>query len=206
MWRCRSKTSLIATLTLGCVVVSTALGEVEHDRVDVSAVHFRIIAPPNGAPDSWYEMEIELSVQPAPQRPGQVTPRIRVEAMVACDVPGLRGERRWEFYRAAAEVVGLAAGRTAVRFYLPPIIVKRDRLGDAPQYWEVRLSGKGLAEKTGDRVSTALKDEQVRRAFHDQLAATAAANDGILQPQYLTPFATAYPRSTPDFVRREVWP
>jgi len=29
------------------------------------------------------------------------------------------------------------------------------------------------------------------------------ANDGILQPQFLTPFVNEYPRATPSFVRRD---
>ena len=42
-----------------------------------------------------------------------------------------------------------------------------------------------------------------RTEFQRRWAPAAAANDGILQPQHLTPFALEYPRSTPSVVRRE---
>lgn len=197
---------LIALVTLSLGTASTR-GEEPGDQVEVTAVHFRPVTPADGSAESWYEMQIELAARPAPQRSGRVTRRVRIEARLAYDVPGAGGERHWEFYRGSAEVIGFAAGRTAVRFYLPPIIVQRDRLGDAPRYWEVVLSGEGLAPGNPlNRQAPALKDETVRRAFHEKLATIGAGNDGILQPQYLTPFASAYPRATPDFVRRETGP
>jgi hypothetical protein len=48
-----------------------------------------------------------------------------------------------------------------------------------------------------------LTELAARRAFQAAVAAAAAANDGLLQPQYFTPFALEYPRATPTFVRRE---
>ena len=51
--------------------------------------------------------------------------------------------------------------------------------------------------------SPALGSAEQRRNFQARGGAAAAANDGLLQPQFLTPFVNEYPRATPSFVRRE---
>jgi hypothetical protein len=56
-----------------------------------------------------------------------------------------------------------------------------------------------------NRIAPALANAEARRGFQEKMTADGAANDGLLRPQYLTPFVSAYPRSTPSFVRREAW-
>ena len=51
--------------------------------------------------------------------------------------------------------------------------------------------------------AASLPAAEARKSFQTRAAAGAAANDGLLQPQFLTPFAHEYPRATPSFVRRE---
>lgn len=184
--------------------LATSPARAADDRVEVAAVRFNAL-PPEGAIDPWYEMDVELDAQPATDRPERITRRLEVQALVGYDVPGAHaGERRWVFFRAAARLVGLAPGRAHVRFYLPPEIVRRDRLGGAPKFWEVQLAGEGLEPvDSPNRYPPALAGEPVRREFQAKVAADGAANDGVLQPQYLTPFANAYPRSTPGFIRKE---
>ena len=49
----------------------------------------------------------------------------------------------------------------------------------------------------------ALASAEQRRNFQTRAAPAAAPNDGVLLPQYLTPFVHDYPRATPSFVRHE---
>lgn len=191
-------------MVAGLVWAGTGLAA--EDRVEVTNVRFNTLRPPDGGTDNWFEMDIELEARPASTSPGRATERVLVVAMLAYDRPGPDNVRRWEFFRASAELVALTAGRAHVRFYLPPEIVRRDSLAGAPQYWEVTVTGESL---TGDapitRTSAALSTAAVRQGFHDKMAGEGPANDGVMQPQYLTPFATGYPRATPTFVRREAW-
>ena len=176
------------------------------DRVEVANVRFNTLRPPDGSSDNWFEVDIELDVRPAASSPGRVTKQLRVVARLAYDRPGGENSRRWEFFRASGELVGLAAGRAHVRFYLPPEIVKRDSLAGAPEFWEVAISGKSLAQQNPPgRMSPGLSVAEVQQGFRDKLATEGQANDGLLQVQYMTPFATAYPRSTPTYVRHEAW-
>lgn len=178
----------------------------ETDKVQVVNVRFATLRPPNGATDNWLEMAAEIEAQPAANTTGRVTGRMRVSARLAYERLTSGNTRTWQFYRANAELVGLMAGHTYARFYLPPEIVRRDALAGAPGYWDVTLVDASLAEASeiARRAATLTKPE-VYRVFLEKVASEGAANDGVMQPQFLTPFRDAYPRSTPTFVRREAW-
>jgi hypothetical protein len=121
-------------------------------------------------------------------------------------LPGpVGGERRLEYYRAEAECVALEPGRADVRFYLPPEIVKRDQLHGDPKYWGVELTAEGKPVPAAKGAySTTLSTSDMRKNFQKRAATGAASNDGLLLPQYLTPFVNEYPRATPSFVRKEL--
>lgn len=177
------------------------------DRVEVAAVQFATVRAPEGNEGAWLELAVELEARPAAERSGRVTGPLRVEALLAHEMPATAGAaRRWVFYRSAAELVGLTAGRTQVRFYLPPVVLQRDRLTGAPRFWEIVLTGPELAPPVAERrMAPALTDAAVYRSFREKIATEAPANDGILRPQYLTPFARDPQRVAPAFVRREGW-
>ena len=131
--------------------------------------------------------------------------RVKVALTLGFELPGnSTGPRRIDYYRAEAECVALEAGRVDVRFYLPPELVKRDQLFGEPKYWGVELivGGKALVPGKG-AYSTPLSTPSGRKNFQSTATAAATANDGLLLPQYLTPFENEYPRATTSFVRRE---
>ena len=176
------------------------------DKAQVSNVRFATIRPPDGSTDNWLEMTVEIDTQPASNTTGRVTGRVRATAMLGYERPAAGNTRQWQFFRANAELVGLVSGRTHVRLYLPPEIVRRDAIAGAAGYWDVTLTGESLAQETIiGRRSPSLDVPEVYRGFQDKVASEGSANDGVLQPQYLTPFRDAYPRATPTFVRREAW-
>ena len=173
--------------------------------VEVSAVKFSNARAPGGSPGNWYEAAVALNVRPAHGAPAQMVSRVKVILLLAFDLPGtLGGERRSEHYRAEAECVALEPGRADVRFYLPAEIVKRDQLHGDPRQWgvEIMVDGRPVpAARSAYAGNLAAPD--ARKAFQKRVATAAAANDGILVPQHLSPFAAEYPRATPSFVRRE---
>ena len=180
------------------------------EDVEVGAVHFNGVRPPGGGSGNWLEADIALDVHP-PGGPASATvgvvrmvSRVRVTLLLGFELPGQAGgERRKEYYRSDVECVALEPGRADVRFYLPPELVRRDQMHGEPKYWAVQLAvgGRPLLPSRA-AFAAALTTTEARRTFATQ-AAAANENDGLLQPQYLTPFATEYPRNTPSFVRRD---
>lgn len=198
----RSLALLAGVLTSLCVFAAPAGAGLP---VEVSAVKFSNVRAPGGSPGNWYEADVALIVRPAHGAPAQMISRVKVSLLLTFDLPGLSGaERRFEYYRAEAECVALEPGRADVRFYLPAEIVKRDQLHGDPRQWGVELAVDGRAVAPARAAySGNLSGTDARKAFQKRVAAAAAANDGILLPQYLSPFSGAYPRDTPSFVRRE---
>jgi hypothetical protein len=193
----------LSRFALSLALIGTAAFAAE--EVEVSAVRFTPnLRAASGA--NWYEADVALDVRPGPGAPGRMVSRVRVALVAEFELPGVAGgERRTESFRAEAECVALDAGRADVRFYLPPELVKRDQLHGDPRWWgvEVAVGGRpvppGRASYSGN-----LATPDARKNFQTRAAAAAAANDGLLQPQFLTPFANDYPRATPSFVRREM--
>jgi hypothetical protein len=200
---------LILLLGLGLAAAAGA------QEVEVTAVRFSNVRASNGGSGNWLEADVALNVRPPTGLPGQMVGRVRVTLLIGFELPGGAGGqpapggervegRRLEHYRAEAECVALEAGRSDVRFYLPPEIVKRDQLHGDPRFWGVELSAGGRPIPAGKAAySATLGSVEQRRNFQGRAAAAAAPNDGVLLPQYLTPFAHDYPRATPSFVRRE---
>lgn len=197
---------------LGRIVGVTAFGLIAllvsslAQEVEVATVKFTGLRAPNGSAGNWLENEITLIVKPVAGTPGQMVSRVRVGVLLGFELPATAGStRRLEHYRAEAECVALEPGRASVRFYLPPELVKRDQLHGDPKYWGVELAVGGRpvpAVKAAYALSLASPEQ--RKNFQTRGAAAAAANDGLLLPQFLTPFVNEYPRATPSFVRHEV--
>ena len=194
-----------------------SLSALSAQEVEVTAVRFTNVRAPallssgGGAGGTWLEADVALTVRPAPGSTGQMVSRVRVSLLIGFEMPAAAAKgpesvagRRMEHYRAEAECVALEAGRANVRFYLPPEIVKRDQLHGDPKYWGVELSASGKPIAAGrSAYATTLTGAEPRKNFQTRAGQAAVANDGILLPQYLTPFAFEYPRATPAFVRRE---
>lgn len=192
-----------------CVALGLLLALVQVGRaaeeVEVSAVKFASVRAPNGGAGNWLEADVALNVHPAPGSPGLMVGRVRVALLLGCELPApAGGERRTEYYRAEAECVALEAGRADVRFYLPPEIAKRDQLHGDPKFWLVEVAAAGRPQVAGrTAASAALATPEARKTFASRATAGVASNEGLLLPQYLTPFDREYLHATPSFVRRE---
>ena len=189
-------------LTLGLIC---SHGYCRAAEVEVASVRFAPARPNSNPSTPWLEATLTLNVVPPPDAPGRMVSRVRVQLWVGIDTPALPGSPvRTDYFRSEVECLALLSGRSEVRFYFPPELVKRDQLQGAPRNWAVELAVAGrtvLPVRAAS--STALVEPAARRAFLVAALAAAPANDGCLQPQYFTPFALEYPRNTVTFVRRE---
>lgn len=191
--------------TFACLVLILAPAALAWgaNEVEVSAVRFNAVRPPGGAASQWLEIAVALAVRPPPGSPGQMVSNVKVTLLCAFESAG-PGEKRTEYYRADAECVALEAGRSDVRFYLPPELIKRDQLRPEPRLWGVELmvGEKSIPAGRAAYVASLGSSEQ-RKAFAEKCLRGYSRNSGQLLPQFLTPFLGEYPRSTPSFVRRE---
>ena len=175
--------------------------------VEVRNVKFNTVRANSG---SWYEAEIE--VQP---RPGvgadnrQFLNRVKVTLNLGVfSVKSPAGAKIPDtYYRASAEAVALetTGGRSVFRFYLPPEIVKRDQItGDLKFYLvELFVDGKALPLTKFHYPASTFSAPEIVESFRSKVAGEAGVNDGILLPQYLTPFENAGSPPAPSFIRIE---
>jgi hypothetical protein len=169
--------------------------------VDVGNVRFSYVRPAGGS-DNWMEATIELDVRGTREgNPGFVD-SVRVALNLGLQST-MAGENGFVFYRSEAEASTLESGAARFRFYLPAAVVRRYQLSGDPFAFtvDVWIDGK-LLPKSGAAVSPNLTTLAALRDFQDRVARDAIRNDGILVPQYDTPFLIEYARDTPAFVRR----
>lgn len=172
--------------------------------VDVVDVSFRSVKAPNNQQDFWYEADILVEVKAGVGQAQQVRTVDRVTFALAFSTEAaLAGPAPRVFHRCEAEAVSLALGRHHIRFYLPPEIVKRDAVRGPPKEWlvEIVIKGKALAI-TPKGCSASLRDSKAMADFREKITTEAPSNDGVLRPQFLTPFERYYVNDTPSFIRR----
>jgi len=188
-----------------CLMGVTSWVQAE-DHIEVRGATFSLVRAPQATADHWQVMDVSLQARPDRLRLGHVTDRVKVKVFIGYEHAMAGGKREWQFYRASVELVGLRSGRSSVRFYLPPEIVKRDEVQGGPKFWAVELDGEGMEVSPKRRnYSLALKDERMLSQFMDKVSIAGAANDGFLQPQHLTPFPTLDPDATPTVVQPNSW-
>jgi hypothetical protein len=182
----------LATLTLS-VPAQTASRAGENAEVSVRGVEFQRVRDGGGA--EWWEAAVVLEVDPRSGETGRYADRVQVAFNVAFRRP-IDGNP-FEFYRAAITAPTLEAGRRVFRFYLPPMIVRRDRIAGTARFWTVDLSVDGRAvQPVAGQVSPDFSSAAAVANFREQHARLAPANDGILIPRHQSPWAAN--RSDPD--------
>ncbi len=164
-------------------------------RVEVASVHFSNINPSGNSAFTWNETDIEINVRPsAVKGDSRFVNRVRITLTLEAEGPGIVGSA---YYRTSVEAVALEVGRSDIRFYLPPEIVRRDKLRAEPKVYAVEISVGGQ-DLTPSKTASNAPDP---RAFLAKAVEEATANNGILQPQYLTNFAFDSARPAPAFIR-----
>lgn len=163
--------------------------------VEVANVRFDRVRP------DWYQVDVEVDVDAAPGNTSRYVNRVGVTLHLGFKLVGASGE--FQFYRAEATAVALKHGRSHIRFYLPPEIVDRDRLTGAADFWTVDLRvGNEAMPRSSKQVSSSLPNPAALESFLAKINSEAAANDGILVPQFQSPYAWSQgSQAAPSFVR-----
>ncbi len=154
----------------------------------------------NSSLGDWLECTIEVEVRRDSQDPTRKNPSY-VDDLVVKLMLGVEAEseagKTFEFFRAHASLVTLKEGRNYVRFYLLPEILERDRIRNEVHSFLVQLERSGVP--VFETVSRQLERPQVKDSFLKRIEEESSQNDGILLPQFKTPFSEAYSRETPSY-------
>ena len=185
---------LYAMVAIGCgqgLEASVSVREIQFSKVDEFA-----------SKGDWLECSLLLEVRRDSSDRERKNPDY-IDGIVVTLMLGIElgrsssSERQFEFYDAEANLVSLPEGRHIVRFYLPPEVVERDRIGQQVHSYLIRLS---RGERVlGESVSRNLERASIRDRFLARIDSDATENQGILLAQPFTPFVVAYPDDTPSY-------
>ena len=104
-----------------------------------------------------------------------------------------RNQKIKDFYKSTVKIVSLEKGSANYAyFYIPGIIVERDRLDKTPFAWmvEFTLSGNKIPndpKKYRNNFSSKLNTASMVKSFISNLESGIEKNEGILLPFYLAP-------------------
>ena len=188
--------SFLFPVGLACLLAAGPARAADSDLakvVVVQSVSFGPAQAPDSTSGAWDEADVSLLVTPAPTQPW--ADRVKITLTVAFTVEG-----KPKTYRASAEAVALESGSPHFRFYLPPEVVKEYKLPSTPNFYVVEISvgGAKLPGKPKNVSSSITTAEQLKN-----ILAGGGENNGVLLPQYLSPFARDSGKAAPSFIRPE---
>ncbi len=134
----------------------------------------------------WLEIAVELEALGGSHQ--RYLEQVGITLFLATEKPGHADGYR--YYRSEARLVALEVDKpVVVRFYLPPEVVRRDRLvrDPAAALVKIQVAGRDLPW-TASHATGLLTDRQRVLSFLERVEKESGVHDGILQPIYLTPF------------------
>lgn len=156
------------------------------EMIEVDSIKF------NKTRDDWIQMEIQLSCDgnPLPDaKNDRFLDDIKVTAYVTYSNDG--AESQFTYYKSDLEIITMEKGdRNNVYFYMPGLVVERDRLKNDPDYYYVELSvGDNLLPPQKNAMSSSISNQQILDSMLSNAQSEAEANQGIFMPVYLAPAA-----------------
>ncbi len=203
---------LLTPLRFGLALLLTGAGIVRSSAqtpagpvlVEVDNVRFDSNIRGLNPGDNWYEIAIEVDAKPdKPKGTNRHVNRVRATLSLGIEGVGADGQPGFTFYRASAEAVAIEQGKSVFRFYLPPEVVKRDNIRGDAKFYAVDIEAEGKPQPPSRKSVSSSFTAASLQSFISRVSSEAGANDGILQPQYLTPFAFASGKPAPTIIRTE---
>ena len=193
----------VSTLPLQSVAQSAPAAAAQVVEAEVGSIKFSSV---RFGSDVWVEADVEVEAKPGGKLvAGQFVDRVRVILSVGMEsTDDKTGKPVKLFYRSAAEALTLEGGKSNFRFYFPPEIVKRDKLRTPPTYFaaEVEVGGKAQASSKAS-YSSSITTPAMLQNFIAKAANESVVNEGLLIPQFLTPFGSDAQKRAPTFSRKE---
>jgi len=174
------------------------------DDVEVSSIRFSKERA-DLTRETWLEMAVTVRVKgnsdpTATDR--RFLDQLGLQVALATQVGG-GSSSKFNYYQLRVEATAVERGEAVFRFYLPPQVLKRDGVG-TPQPFayavELSVAGRPVAPGRG-QVSSNLQDAARLQRFWELVEEQSSVNDGVLLPQYATPFRDEYDGDTPVLKR-----
>lgn len=190
---------LLCTLFIGLSVYSSTI--THGNPVTIQNIHF------NTLDKDWLQVEVQLRAGPNTvpgSRTKNYVDNVKLTITLSYEVPSAPGG--FDFYQSTVEMPSLKRGeRYQVYFYLPGVIVERDRLPREPHAYIVQLEvdGQALPLRKENLKQSFFKQASFVTQYVNRARLQAPINEGILLPQYYAPSAlTIELRNTPAFIRK----
>lgn len=174
-----------------------AQNAIEVDRVDFNSLR-----------DDWIQMAVELNCRgnPSPEaRNSRYVEDIQVRVYLAWERDA--SERQYDYYTSEVEIVIMEQGDdNNVYFYLPGLIVERDRLRQDPDFFYVEISVGGEEQEPQKKaMSSNIPNIDILESFISNAGAESLENEHILMPIYLVSgIDLGRVSDLPIFLRRDV--
>lgn len=141
--------------------------------------------------DDWVEMEVKIKANRnlAPDAKNErFVDNIKVMGYFAYEIKTKDKSKAFDFYKAEVEIISIEQGKTEhVYFYMPGIVVKRDRLPKTPPYFFVALEVNGQVLPIDKRAYSKNLNDDTIRSMKIKADAESEPNDYILKPSYNAP-------------------
>lgn len=162
----------------------------------------------NSLRDDWIQMEIELSCNgnsDPEARDERFVEKIGVKAYLAYERDA--SPREFDYYTSEVEIIIMEKGDdNNVYFYLPGLIVERDRLKKEPKFYYVEVSVDGEAQNPQkSAMSSSFANLEILNSFVSRADAEGSVNEHLLMPIYLVSgIDLGRVSDLPAFLRRDV--
>lgn len=200
--RKRHEMKKIAIPSLLLVLLAYASPAVAQEAIQVDRVKF------NSLRDDWIQMEIELSCDGNPNpdaRDERFVEKIGVKAYLAYERDA--SAREFDYYTSEVEIAIMEQREdNNAYFYLPGMIVERDRLKTDPDFYYVEVTVDGEAQKPQkDAMSSNIANLEILNSFVSRADSEGSVNEHMLMPIYLVSgIDLGRVSDLPVFLRRDV--
>ena len=140
--------------------------------------------------DDWVQMEIQIRADKNTAEDAKnerFVDNIKVMAYLGYERDSKA--KRFDFYKAQVEIISIEQGKEKnVYFYMPGVIIDRDRLPKKPPYYFVALEVDGnVLPLSNDAYSQDTLNRDTLRSMKQKADKESEVNDFILRPHYHTP-------------------
>ena len=144
----------------------------------------------NSLQNDWVQMEIEIRADKniaEDAKNENFVDNIKVMAYLGYERDSKT--RSFDFYKAQVEIISIEQGKQKeVHFFMPGVIVDRDRLPKTPTYYFVALEVDGkVLPLSKDAYSNNSLNKETLRSMKQKADAESEPNDFILMPHYNAP-------------------
>jgi len=187
-----------------CLLIFWNTSLLANDAIQVDRVKF------NSLRDNWIQMEVELTCKwnPSPEaRDPRFLENIKVKVYLAWERDAKA--RLFDYYTSEVEIIIMELNdKNNIYFYLPGLIVERDRLRTDPDFYYVEVSIDGQVQEPSSQsvaMSRNIPNPDVLKAFTSNANSESLKNEHFLIPVYLlSGVDPGRVSDLPIFLRRDV--